>query len=314
VLFAAGAAVVLAPWIVRNLRVTGRPMFDLHAYTESQRMMWKGKGAAYRPHRLTEVTTSAALVSRSPRRVALHAWKGIANAARGLPAYAGPGFVALLAVGLFVTPPAGLARDLRYLPHIAAGLLAVLLSPVTMTSRYFIPLVPLVAACGAAALVEWGSRVGNAASAARPRGRVRLALSRAAFAAVVATIALPAAARLAVAARAAASGHLGRFWPPPTENLRARTSADHVIASDDMSIAWYARRKVIWLPWDDAAIRDVDSVFPIDAVFLRDGDARIDDVLGPITREAIGRFVAGEFEPAGVERDGTGRLFVRRAH
>ncbi len=298
--FAIGALLAFSPWLVRNVIVTGKPVFDLHAFTETQRANWSGPGSSYAAHRRTEATSSGSVLVERPDRLLRYASSLLWSTARHLPRYVGPGIVVLLVFSFFVRPGPAAGRDAHLIAHLAFGMMALGLAPIALTPRYLIVLLPLAAVSGANALLEWLER--------RPRGAVRVAIA----VVLIALVAAPPAARLRGAADGLARGNLGRFWPPATENLRSRTSTDDTIVSDDLSIAWYGRRRVVWVPWDAAGLRTLDEAIPIDAVYLRAEDAELERKLGSQSRHAIAEFIARECEPAGVERDGTGRLFLRR--
>ncbi len=295
--FGAGALVAVAPWAARNLVVTGRPFFDLHTYTEAQQA--RSRAPVFEFHRRTEVVSAQTIVRSDPTRVLDRAGGKLLMNARRMPAYIGWGAITLFGLAVCAPAPAGPRRDVRRVALAAVGSLGLLLAPTAMIPRYFLPLLPIVAVGGLDAIARLIARLP--------------ALTRAVPAAAAALlIAWPAGARLAGATGRLSRGELGEFRAPTTETLRAQTAATDIVVSDDLSIAWYAHRRVVWLPWDAASLRALDAAIPIDAVYLRQTADRIRYYLGDETRDAIVAFVRDECEPGVAEPDGSGLLFRRR--
>jgi len=249
--FALGLVVVMAPWWVRNYRVTGDPFFTLDNY---QLVMFTGSHPGHELFRTTD--TSAlnlpSLVADSLRSMARKEILGLASVYQVIPTLIGLYVVAFLVVAMFrrlEVPRANLARRLVF---VALAFMVVIGALYNATTDNFFVLMPLLITLCAGyfffVVREWISSRGGQAAAAL------LFVALSAYPAVV-SWAFP---QPKTVSSQANLDYLERVLP-----------ADAVVVSDaPWAVAWYARRAAVWLPLRPEDFDAVQQSIGVDAIFF----------------------------------------------
>ena len=228
--FLAGFALVMLPWAVRNVAVTGSPFGGLRTYSVA---MWGTSHPATSLYRSQEPGPARPIqfAASNPREIIKKALLNLGGLEGQMPATCGMVLLALLGLAFFTSLGAGTRDRLKW--GVLAGILLMGLSGAIGQPRsdFLYGLLGVIAALGATACISSMSRM----SSRRASGW--------AVAAVVALSAYPVALYALPGSRPAKPDrqnleYLGRALPAGTVILTDRPS----------EVAWYADRTAVWLP------------------------------------------------------------------
>jgi 4-amino-4-deoxy-L-arabinose transferase-like glycosyltransferase len=242
-----GCGVVVAPWLARNLAVTGDPFFTLLSLN-----LWFNpnvtRASATLFHMLEPDLRSTAAMD--PWTKARHQLPWLV---RHWP-FASANPTACVGVAL-----ACVRRDVVSVAFALTAVAVTLSTAVVMPlGRYFAPLFPVLLALGAAAWTRWGGRLRVPALA--------LLLAAPLLPAVPAELPDLAAYRKLMA-------HWGSLPPEEIDPRRRPWPAclagrPLVLAEDAPLAAWYGDTEAIWLPATETDVRRVLDAYPIEYVWV----------------------------------------------
>ncbi|MDO9694023.1 MAG: hypothetical protein Q7W56_04780 [Candidatus Latescibacteria bacterium] len=230
-------ALVMAPWWVRNLVVTGQPFFALQAYAEHL------KGTAQLPGYAAYLRESpewlGATLLRRPDVLFGKAVQGLVYYLARLDNWLPWGMLAAGVAAAFVRRPGG-ARTLRPTALLAGtlALMVIVYAPFSHDLRHLAVLLP------AAAWELWlllADRLREVRPAARPSARAAVLVATAALALALTPARLPGWDQARERAIAAAPGM-------PTAVARCRDLPPGPILTDSAALLWHARRAGVWWP------------------------------------------------------------------
>ncbi len=230
-LFLVGFALVLLPWAVRNVAVTGSPFGGLQSYSVA---MWGESHPGATLYRSQEPGSAKPIqfAVSNPREVVKKALLNLGGLEAQVPVIYGMVLLALLGLAFFTRLGAEMGDRLKW--GVLAGILLMGLSGAIGQPRYdfLYGLLGVVAALGAAACILVLSRLPSSRRA-----------STWAVAALIALSAYPVALYVLPGSQPSRPDHrnleyLGRALPAETVILTDRPS----------EVAWYADRIAVWLP------------------------------------------------------------------
>lgn len=262
------AVVVLIPWSLRNLALTGQPYFTLQGVAEHAKETRTFPG--YGVYRNLEPQPLIGFATHHTDPLLRKTARGVRFYAEDMPRFlAWPWLLVLV-----VAPLGAIWRRARRLPRggasardlgLATGTLALLglfYSPFDHSLRHLLPVFPLL---------TW-ELAAYAAGSSRPRG-ARPALVRAGIltvAAVVAAMVFP----CRLPGWEAAARDAVRLQPAvQQEAVRLREMGPQVAFTEYSAAPWLADRPAVWTPADDAVqsrivemlIPDTDSAAPVNS-------------------------------------------------
>ncbi len=241
------AVALTAPWLVRNARLTGDPLFSVQAAAELAKdtRAWPG----YDVYRQLEPQPPWRALREYPQAVARKTARGLRFYARELPALLPWAVPALLVVGALARPR-GAPRRARGPAATAlwsTAALAALYAPLDHSLRHLLVMVPILAWEAAPWLGEWPWTLLPSRLATWRRGRAGSVAAAVLLAAPLALLTAREPTGWAGSARAAAS--LQADTAAEAARLRALPAGAPAF-TESAAAVWLADRPAVWSPLD----------------------------------------------------------------
>jgi hypothetical protein len=235
-------AVVLAPWAIRNARVTGNPVFTLRtAEIAGNTKTYKGQ-SLYRQY-VSPVPATLSFLAKHPREAWMKIRPHTLHLYDATPRLGGQFIAALFIAAVLMRFANGPLRTIRLVHYAWIALMAATICLLSADTRLLVPLSPLVVVVGAACFLTLLDRLAEPVQGPRLKRR----LMTVAVAGLLAVCWYPVAARTMTMDPRDADTKAAENVRSIGETL-AKKDVSPVYTDQPWVLAWYGDINAIWLP------------------------------------------------------------------